>query len=104
MHARGLRPRRVQSHARDFRIRRCCLPHLRYCVGTLISEHFAARWLPTCTPVNASRAALRLPRMISGPVGSLFLTVRLFHSLLRAGLSRRTPNLYRAPSQGSIQG
>jgi len=31
-----------------FRIRRCYLPHLvRYCVGTLISVHFAAQY-PAC--------------------------------------------------------
>jgi hypothetical protein len=33
----------------------------RNCVGTLISEHFAAQWLACMCSVNASRAALRLP-------------------------------------------
>jgi len=37
-------------------------------VGALISDHFhGSIALPACTPVNASRAALRLPAHDSGP-------------------------------------
>ena len=46
---------------------------------------------PACSPVNACDAPLRTRRHDSGPWrGATAFHVRLFHSLLHAGLSRRS--------------
>src|SRR5579872_5445390 len=44
-------------------------------VGTPNEIDFALNTLPACTPVNASPAALRRPRMTRGQDGSLFLSL-----------------------------
>jgi len=80
------------SRCLRFRIHRCSLSHLGNYIGTLISKISRLNTCPACAPVNASRAALRLPAHDSGVrLARYAFHVRLFHSQLRAGLSRRTP-------------
>jgi hypothetical protein len=71
-----------------YRSRPCCLPRMqkRQLPGCIFSE---LNTQPTCTPVYASPNTSRCATQNSGPSGSLLL-VGLFHSLLHAGLSRRT--------------
>src|SRR5260370_41539282 len=67
MHARGLRPRRARRMlAVSYP---SVLPSAHWnSVGALISDPFhGSITLPACPPVNASRAALRLPAHHSGP-------------------------------------
>ena len=57
------------------------------CVGVITELN---GW-PACSPVNACNASLRTRRHDSGPWrGATAFHVRLFHSLLHAGLSRRS--------------
>src|SRR2546427_1985257 len=81
MHAWGLRPRRDRSmlaipHS-------SVLPSARWNgVGALISDLFhGSITLPACSPVNASRAALRLPAHDSGP--GWLATPYLYDSCIR---------------------
>src|SRR5258707_15831050 len=67
MHARGLRPRRARSMLAISHL--SVLPSAHWnSVGALISDPFhGSITLPSCPPVNGSRAALRLPAHDSGP-------------------------------------
>src|SRR6266446_6290284 len=81
MHARGLRPRRARSMLAISHS--SVLPSAQWnSVGTLISDPFhGSIALPACPPVNASRAALRLPAHDSGP--GWLATPYLYDSCIR---------------------
>src|ERR1700757_291295 len=81
MHARGLRPRRARSMLAISHS--SVLPSARWnSVGALISDPFhGSITLPACSPVNASRAALRLPAHDSGP--GWLATPYLYDSCIR---------------------
>src|SRR6266478_2987080 len=81
MHARGLRPRRARSMLAISHS--SVLPSARWNgVGALISDLFhGSITLPACSPVNASRAALRLPAHDSGP--GWLATPYLYDSCIR---------------------
>jgi hypothetical protein len=72
-----------------YRSRPCCLPPMQKrqrpdCIFSKLNTQ------PTCTPVYASPNTSRCATQNSGPSGSLLLSRRTLHSLLHAGLSRRT--------------
>ena len=81
MHARGLRPRRARSMLAISHS--SVLPSAHWnSVGALISDHFhSSITLPACSPVNASRAALRLPAHDSRP--GWLATPYLYDSCIR---------------------
>ena len=59
-------------------------------VGVRIASFRSSIAHPTYSPVYASLCTSRYPTQNSGPSGSLLLTRKNFHSLLHAGLARRT--------------
>jgi len=81
MHARGLRPCRDRSMLAISHS--SVLPSERWNgIGALISDLFhGSITLPACSPVNASRVALRLPAHDSGP--GWLATPYLYDSFIR---------------------
>jgi len=88
----GVFDRAEPDQCSRFRIHRCCLPHDGTASALWFPTPFTAQWPCLHVPCQRFTCSLATARAWLGArLARYALPVRLFHSRLHAGLSRRSP-------------